>query len=61
MVVVGRFSKTKHFGFLPIHSSAFKVTNLFTMMIHKLHKHLESVIFDLDIIFFVNVGKLCLD
>lgn len=51
MVVVDRFSKGVHFGALPSHVTAYKVTLLFLDIIYKLHGFPRSIVSDRDLIF----------
>jgi hypothetical protein len=51
LVVVDRFSKAAHFGFLPTQFTACKVAELFTKMVFQHHGMPKSMVFDRDPIF----------
>lgn len=51
LVVVDRFSKGVHFGTLPSHYTAYKVSTLFLDIVCKLHGFLRSLVSDKDPLF----------
>lgn len=57
MLIVDRYSKAAHFGALPTHYSAYKVTVLFLDTICKLHGFPRSLVSDRDPIFVSNFWR----